>query len=298
MIATTNPGGVGHRWVKRRWVKPPTEDVEAGSPGPSMVWSARPKVPGETPTRRVFVPSTLDDNPALTSRDPGYRGRMLAAISNRALRQAMAEGDWDAIDQIEGALWDWAWIEGQRQEPKYVAGHGGGLVRVVVAVDPAASAKPGSDETGIVVVGKGADGRGYVLADRSCSMSPAGWGARAVQAYRDFQADRVVVERNNGGDMVVPVITSIDPHVPVHTVWASRGKRTRAEPVAALYEAGKISHLGVFPDLEEQLTAWVPEDGDSPDRLDALVWAFTELMLGDAEATTTVYRNDALRSSR
>lgn len=300
MVGTTNPGGVGHRWVKQRWVKPPAETVHDGTPGPGHVWRAVPKVHGQEPPRRVFVPSTLDDNPALVARDPGYRDRMLASISNRALRQALASGDWDAIDQIEGALWDWLWIEPHRVEPGWTGpdAGAGGLTRVVVAVDPAASAKPGSDETGIVVAGKGADGRGYVLADRSCRMTPDGWGRRVVEAYREFQADVVVVERNNGGDMAEAVVTNVDDRVPVRTVWASRGKRTRAEPVSALYEAGRVSHVGVFPDLEEQLTTWVPEDGDSPDRLDALVWALTELVVEEKTTTTVTYRNTALRGTR
>ena len=166
--------------------------------------------------------------------------------------------------------------------PKAVDGHGGGLVRVVVAVDPAASSNKDSDETGIVVAGLAADGRGYVLADRSCRLSPDGWGQRAVTAYHEFGADRIVAERNNGGDMVTHVIRTVDRLVPVTAVWAARGKQTRAEPVAALYEQGRVSHVGTFSDLEEQLTTWVPTDGASPDRLDALVWAFTDLMLADA----------------
>ncbi len=294
MVATTNPGGPGHRWVKRRWVRPQPEDVVGPVvPKSGDVWSAVPKVEDQTPVRRVFVPSLLEDNPALMARDPGYRARMLAGISNRALREAVGFGDWDAIDRIEGTLWDWDWIEPHRRAPgsEHLAG---GLVRVVVAVDPAASAKTDSDETGIVVAGKGADGRGYVLADRSCQLSPDGWGRRAVQAYRDHQADRIVAERNNGGDMVTAVLKAVDAQVPVQTVWASRGKVTRAEPIAALYEAGKVSHLGTFPNLEEQLTTWSPDDGDSPDRLDALVWALTELMLGDTGPVTSAPYRDSL----
>ena len=288
MIATTNPGGVGHRWVKRRWVKPEPADVADGMPTPGFVWSARPKVEGQPPVARVFVPSRLEDNQALLTRDPGYRGRMLGGIANRALREALATGDWDAIDKIEGALWDWSWIEPRRVVPDAIVGHGGGLVRVVVAIDPAASANKDSDETGIIVAGLGADGRGYVLDDKSCTLSPAGWGERAVTAYRTHDADRIVAERNNGGDMVTHVIKTADPLVPVSTVWAARGKVTRAEPIAALYEQGRVSHVGVFAELEEQMTTWVPTDSGSPDRVDALVWALTELMLDGAEQTRSV----------
>lgn len=281
MVATTNPGGVGHRWVKRRWVKPEPADVAGGVPAPGSVWHATPKVQGEPMVSRVFVPSLLEDNPALLARDPGYRGRMLGAISSRALREALTSGDWDAIDKIEGALWDWSWIEPLRVVPDAIVGYGGGLVRVVVGVDPAITADKDSDETGIVVVGRGADGRAYVLDDRSCSLSPDGWANRAIAAYHDHRADRIVAERNQGGDMVAHTLATVDPRVPVSTVWASRGKTARAEPVAALYEQGRVSHVGVFSELEEQLTTWVPADrASSPDRLDALVWALTELMLG------------------
>jgi predicted phage terminase large subunit-like protein len=304
MAATTNPGGVGHRWVKRRWVKPKPEDVAAGGPvpGPGELWQAQPRVEGEDPVTRVFVPSMLEDNPALLRRDPTYRSRMLAGIANRAVRQAVASGDWDAIDAIEGALWTWPMIDGHRCSPAWTGpGAGaGGLVRVVVGVDPAATSGPDADETGIVVAGKGADGRFYILADRSIQgATPDEWGQRAVKAYRDHEADRVVAERNNGGDMVAHVLATVDRHVPVKTVWASRGKAIRAEPVAALYEQGKVSHAGTFPELEEQLTSWTPDSGDSPDRLDALVWALTELGVGGPPpAMSTAYDNQALDGDR
>jgi len=296
MVATANPGGVGHRWVKARWVKPSPDVVAEGSetPGPHVVWGARAVVEGEAPTRRVYVPARLEDNPALLERDPSYRAK-LRAVADRALRLAMETGDWDAIDQVEGALWDWSMI---RHVGPLAPDRGGGMSRVVVAIDPAASAKPGSDETGIVVAGRGYDGRGYVLADRSCRVSPEQWAARAIQAYREFQADMIVAERNNGGDMVESVLRGHDPTVPVRTVWASRGKRTRAEPVAALYEAGRVSHAGQFEALEDQLTTWVPDDGDSPDRLDALVWAFTDLMLNNQHSSNVQYQNAALDHSR
>lgn len=159
------------------------------------------------------------------------------------------------------------------------------LTRVVVAIDPAVSNSEESDETGIIVAGIGVDGRGYVLADRSCKMSPDGWARRAVQAYDDFAADLIVAEVNNGGDLVEQTIRTVRRSIPYRKVTASRGKQVRAQPVAALYEQGKVSHVEVFADLEEQLTTWTPEDGTSPDRLDALVWALTELMVkGGREA--------------
>jgi len=168
----------------------------------------------------------------------------------------------------------------------------------VVAVDPAGVVTEDSDHTGIVVVGKGADGRGYVLADRSAKLSPDAWGKRAVQAYRDFGADRIVAETNNGHDMVKFTLRTVDPSVPVEEVHASRGKAIRAEPVAALYEQGKVSHVGTFDQLEDELVSWTPESGDSPDRLDALVWGLTTVMLGPSMTSQERYKRTALRGTR
>jgi len=122
-----------------------------------------------------------------------------------------------------------------------------------------------------------------VMADRTCKLSPAGWGKRAVQAYYEFEADRIVAERNFGGAMVQHVVSTTDSKVAYKEVTASRGKVARAEPVAALYEQGKVSHVCSLPDLEDQMCQIAPEGyvGEgSPDRADALVWAITELMLG------------------
>jgi phage terminase large subunit-like protein len=163
------------------------------------------------------------------------------------------------------------------------------LARVVVAVDPSGGSDPENDEQGIVVCGLGADGRGYVLADRSCRLSPDGWGRRAVQAYVDLKADAIVGEANYGGDMVQAVIRTAASAMGVtgvtyKAVHASRGKAVRAQPVAALYEQGRVSHCDVYPELEDELTQWTPESGRSPNRLDALVWALSELMVKDARA--------------
>lgn len=156
------------------------------------------------------------------------------------------------------------------------------LVRVVVGVDPAAKNKSNSNETGIIIAGVDTRGHGWVVGDRSARLSPDGWGRRVCSAYDDHEADRVVAETNNGGDMVAATIRTVDPKVAIREVTASRGKHTRAEPVAALYEQGKVHHVGNFPALEDQLCTWVPGDTDdteSPDRLDALVWALTDLMV-------------------
>jgi predicted phage terminase large subunit-like protein len=150
----------------------------------------------------------------------------------------------------------------------------------VVAIDPAVSCGDASALTGIVIAAVGVDGRGYVLEDASGRFSPHAWAARAVQAYETWRADRIVAEGNQGGEMVRHTIQTVRENLPVTIVHASRGKQARAEPVAALYEQGKVFHVKRFPVLEDQLCTWEPLEGQpSPDRLDAMVWAFTDLMI-------------------
>ena len=174
-----------------------------------------------------------------------------------------------------GALWTWEMI----QESRIATAPD--MTRIVVAIDPAATSGDDSDETGIVVVGRGVDGRGYVLADRTCKLSPAGWAKRALDAYDEFGASRIVGETNMGGDMIATIIHQIRPNAPYRGVVAKRSKTLRAEPISALYEQGRISHVGSFPELEEQMTTWVAEAADfSPDRLDALVHGLTALNIG------------------
>lgn len=153
------------------------------------------------------------------------------------------------------------------------------LAKVVVAVDPAASAHEGSDETGIVVVGAGYDRRGYVLDDWSLLASPEKWARAAIQAYRNWEADYIVAEANNGGDMVRATIRAMDANVPIKLVHASRGKTTRAEPIAAMYQQDRWVHTKVFDALEDQMCTWEQGDKDSPDRMDALVWGGTEILV-------------------
>lgn len=150
------------------------------------------------------------------------------------------------------------------------------LERVVVAVDPPVTGGPASDECGLVVAGRSGEVV-YVLADLSLAQAaPAVWAARAVEAWRQFEADRIVAEVNQGGDLVLDVIRRADPAAPVAKVRASRGKAARAEPVSLLYERGLVRHVGLFPELEDQLATF-GETAKSPDRVDALVWAVTEL---------------------
>ena len=157
------------------------------------------------------------------------------------------------------------------------------LSRIVVAVDPPVSATAGSDSCGIIIAGLGIDKRGYVIGDRTIQgRDPATWAHAAVAAYHDYAADRIVVETNQGGDLVVQVFKGIDANLPIKKVHASRGKFLRAEPIATLYAEGRVAHVGEFPELERQMCDFAADGlahGKSPDRLDALVWALTELML-------------------
>lgn len=174
-----------------------------------------------------------------------------------------------------GALWQLSQFEADgfrvTQAPE--------LERAVVAIDPAVTSDEESDATGLVAVGLGTDGDIYVLADRTLRASPDGWARAAVDLYDSVEGDRVVAEVNNGGDLVETVLRTVDAGVPYRKVTATRGKRLRAEPVAALYEQGRVHHVGDLADLEDQLVSWTPEVGWSPDRLDALVWAVTDLVL-------------------
>lgn len=197
----------------------------------------------------------------------------------------------EILEDLPGALWQRDWFDRNRVTARP------DMQRIVVAVDPSgtAGASDDGDNIGIVVAGKGVDGRAYVLADRTCKLGPDGWARRVVDAYREFGADRIVAERNYGGAMVESLIRTVDRKVSYKEVVASRGKVIRAEPIAALYEQGRVSHLGPMPELEDQMTLMGPGGfvGEgSPDRLDAAVWALTELMLAHAppetRTTTTV----------
>lgn len=182
----------------------------------------------------------------------------------------------EILDDTEGALWTYALIDYVKKLPE--------LKRIVVAVDPAITNTKESDETGIVVVGLGCDGLGYILEDCSGQYTPNGWGTMVASLSYKWKADRVVAEVNQGGDMVETIIRGIDPVISYKGVHASRGKRTRAEPVAALYEQRKIKHYGSHAGLETQMTTWDTRTEDSPDRVDAMVWGITEIMLNDEKS--------------
>ncbi len=179
----------------------------------------------------------------------------------------------EMLDDVQGALWQRARIDADRvrETPD--------LSRIVVAIDPAVSRNRTSSETGIVGGGLGVDGHGYMLGDESGRFTPDGWARLAIGLLDTLDGDRIVAEVNNGGDLVESTIRTVDSDVSYKSVHASRGKITRAEPVAALSEQHKIHHLGTFGILEDQLCSYTGEEA-SPDRLDAYVWCFTELMLG------------------
>ncbi|WP_246519801.1 DNA-packaging protein [Ancylobacter lacus] len=203
-------------------------------------------------------------------------------------RLGRQELDGELIDDRPDALWSRALIETGREAAAPP------LVRIVVAVDPPASSRKGADACGLVAAGLDREGVVHVLADESAQgLTPAGWGARVVALHHRLDADRVVVEVNQGGEMVRTILAGIDPAVPVTEVRASRGKWLRAEPVAALYERGRVRHAGTFPALEDEMCDFASDGlsgGRSPDRLDALVWAVTALALGKDEPSPRVRR--------
>jgi len=226
----------------------------------------------------VVTRATTNDNPHLSQ---GVRDALYDLYRGTRLERQELGGD--IVEDVEGALWS----AGQILRVPYpiqrsAEGDVPAMRRIVVAVDPAVTSRADSDETGIVVAGIGIDGYGYVLADESLRGSPNQWASAAVRAFHRWRADRIVAESNNGGEMVGLTIRTVDPNVPVKLVHASQGKRTRAEPVAARYEQGRVRHPIPLPGLEEQMLTWDPaRDDDSPDRVDALVWALTELLLAN-----------------
>lgn len=199
-------------------------------------------------------------------------------------RLGRQELDGELIEEVEDSLWPRALIELCRVNTLPV------LKRIVIAVDPPAGAGAGSDACGIVVAGLGADDRGYVLADGSVQgLRPEGWARKVADMTEIWEADRVVAEANQGGAMVRSVLQAAGHALPLRLIHASRGKTARAEPVAALYEAGRVSHAGSFPALEDEMAGMTiggnyAGPGRSPDRADALVYALTEMMLGGRNA--------------
>lgn len=198
----------------------------------------------------------------------------LAELQRRygGTRLGRQELEGELLDDVDGALWKRADIDNTRIGKNDVP-H---LAKIVVAIDPAVTSAEGSDETGIIVAGE-AGAHGYVLADYSMRGTPHACMVAVAKAYREFEADVVVGEVNNGGDYIGTLLRTVAPSIPYRMVRASRGKMIRAQPIASLYEQRKVHHVGAFPELEDQLVNWLPDSGESPDRLDALVWAISEL---------------------
>lgn len=305
-IATANPGGSGHRWVKRRWVKPDPETLENEDVRPALYEVWRPKASDDNPkpNSRVFVPATHEDNPALLENDPDYINR-LRANSNRGLRLAMEKGDWDAIDQIVGALWSAEDLDGGRINPVYYKKRVT-ILRRVISVDPDSGGE-GSDGYGIAKLARGMDGVGYVeWTDEWKNLSVRTLARKTLDIYHATGADAIVLERNHGAAWLVEVFRGEDPYANIITVWASDNKRTRAEPVASMFEHREDLELpyrarmvGIQDEVEEEMTTTKFEAGElSPNRVDAVVWGLTNLMLRGGEAQSETMVDERLRGRR
>uniref|UniRef100_UPI003F498593 terminase large subunit domain-containing protein n=1 Tax=Pseudonocardia sp. CA-138482 TaxID=3240023 RepID=UPI003F498593 len=243
---------------------------------------------------RVFVTTTPRPVPMvrrLVDREDGtviqVRGRTSDNAANLSARQlaelelryagtriGRQELDGELLEDIEGALWTRTLLDRTR------VAEAPALARVVVGVDPSVTSGENSDKTGIHVAGKGHDGDLYLLADYTLRATPHAAMSKAVHAFHVHRADRVIGEVNNGGDFIASVIRAVDEHIPYKSVTATRGKKVRAEPISALFEQGRAHVVGALPELEDQLCSWTPDSSESPDSLDAMVWAATELMTG------------------
>jgi phage terminase large subunit-like protein len=258
-----NPVGRSH-WSYREFV----EKVRPENGGPIEEGS------------RAYVIMNPADNPHLP---PEYHAE-LEGLPNKQ-RQRFRDGKY--LSEVPGALWSES--DRNADDGRVIPGldtlrrhEHPPIRRVVIGVDPSGSDGTGGDSQGIVAAALCSDGHAYVIADRTCRLSPDGWASTVARLAKDLGADRVAAERNYGGAMVEAVLRTAAPNMPVKLVNASRGKAVRAEPVAALYEQGKVHHVGAYPDLEEQMTMTTTagyQGSGSPDRMDALVWALTELML-------------------
>ena len=243
--------------------------------------SSDPRCVATTTPRPIgLIEDLVDDEDVATTRGTTYEN--IAHLSERFRKRLLSKYEGTRLGRQElhaeilsdnpGALWSHDDIEHTGEHPS--------LRRVVVGVDPSG----GGNDIGIVTAGVGPNGFGYVLSDDTLNASPMGWARQAKTAYDTHSADRIVAERNFGGDMVKSTIQSVDESLPVSVVTASRGKQQRAEPVASLYEQDRVMHVGTHPELEDEMTTWDPDESDwSPNRVDALVWALTELMLADRQ---------------
>jgi len=244
VILVMNPSFKSH-WIYQRWISKPIPDT-------------------------TYIHTTYLHNKRNLSQSFIEQAERVRE-SNISRYNHLFIGDW--LDDAEGLLWNRLMIDRCRisQRPE--------LVRIVVSIDPAVTASLESDETGITVLGKDSEGRGYLLEDLSGKYSPNEWSNVATQAVKNWNADCIVAEKNQGGDMVESMIRQHDKVTRVILVTATKGKYVRAEPVYSMYEQNKVFHVGTFPILERQMISFDPEKGKSPDRVDALVWGFTELLM-------------------
>lgn len=275
------------RHIKEAW-----ENMELGlrlGKHPHVIASTTPKPRPFLKTlmesdETILVRATIHDNPKLPQ---SQRDRLVARYKGTRLERQELLGEF--IEDVEGALWTYELIHKTRRTPAEVPD----LVRVVVGVDPSGGDEEGNDEQGIIVAGRSADDHYYITHDRSCKLTPDGWGKRAVKAYLDSRADRIVGETNFGGAMVLHVVKTAAADMGVDVVakkmTASRGKTQRAEPVAMLFEQGRAHIVGDMPELESQMRNWTDDSGWSPDRMDAMVWAVTELNEGHKPAPMRTY---------
>ena len=244
VILVMNPSFKSH-WIYQRWIAKPVPDT-------------------------TYIHTTYLHNKRNLSQSFIEQAERVKE-SNISRYNHLFIGDW--LDDAEGLLWNRVMIDRCRisQRPE--------LVRIVVSIDPAVTASLESDETGITVLGKDSEGRGYLLEDLSGKYSPNEWSKVATQAVKNWGVDCIVAEKNQGGDMVESMIRQHDKVTRVILVTATKGKYVRAEPVYSMYEQNKVFHVGTFPILERQMISFDPEKGKSPDRVDALVWGFTELLM-------------------
>lgn len=261
------------------------------NPAGKAHWSYRLFIEGVNPADRTALPDPgnyccMRINPTDNAANlPDAYLDTLRSLSRRK-RMRFLDGEW--ADDAENALWK---RDTMISAFRVTLCPPETLDRIVVAIDPAVTSNAGSDLTGIVVAGvrSGEDGEPeyFVLADLTIRATPAEWARTAVDAYWRYQADRIVAEVNNGGDLVESTIRNADYRVSFRSVRATRGKILRAEPISALYERGKVHHVGEFPELEDQMCGFTGSDGEkSPDRLDALVWALTDLSGADSGGGT------------
>ena len=251
------------------------------STNPQAVITSTPK-PIRLLKTLIADPSTIRTRGSTYDNKDNLSAQFIAEMKNKyeGTRLGRQELEAEILDDNPAALWNRAMLDSTRVHNLPT------LRRIVVAIDPAITATEASDETGIIVAGEAlVDGKshGYLLDDCSIRGTPAVWAAAAIAAYNKWHADRIIGEANQGGDMVEHTIHSVEPMAAYKSVHATKGKYSRAEPVSALYEQGRCHHMGTFGALEDQFCEW-EQGSDSPDRLDAAVWAFTELMLGSGPA--------------